>query len=125
MTEEDCKEKLQKLLVQINASRATSKLKFNQQVKITSHMSLSGGNGRIWINPHREGIDVSLSGQSLEKQMYGFMFRLFGRDCDGFKQKNAGKGFKRQPFWRTTDFRQVKEVAFKYAKTSPSKSSSK
>ena len=125
MIEEELKENLLVLVSEINASRVTPKINFNQQNKTTSNMSLTGGNGRIWIQPHTEGMDVSISGQSLEKQMYGFMLSLFRRDCDGYKQRNATKGFKRQPFWRTSDFMQVKEVAFEYAKTSPSETSSK
>ena len=78
-------------------------------------MSFSGGNGRIWITPSLDGYDISLSGASLQKQMYPFMKDRVGRDCDGFKQRN--KDLKNQPFWRVSDFELVRQAVIHYADT--------
>jgi len=81
-------------------------------------MSISGANGRVWIQPSTAGYDVSLSGESLEKQLYTFMKELFGHECNGYKQTNNNEGTKRQPFWRTSDFKKVRAAVCHYAKTS-------
>ncbi len=41
----------------------------------------------------------------------------FGRNPDGYKQRNATRGFERQPFWRTSNFLNVEAVCEMYAKT--------
>ncbi|GGB01009.1 hypothetical protein [Agarivorans gilvus] len=106
---------LEKVVSELN--RQAVVITLNQQVKTKKHMSLSGANGRLWISPSQYGYDVSLSGLSLEKQLEPTLTSYFGRECDGYKQLNGNKGFKRQPFWRTDNFRDVEVVCEMYAKT--------
>jgi len=84
-----CTEVLKKNLIHLADEVNTeigSNIKFNQQRKKKGNMSFSGANGRIWINPFHEQYDISLSGKSIEKQMYDFMCNLCGKGSDGFKQ---------------------------------------
>lgn len=117
MKQKILKNELLEFIHAINTSSGDPKLVFNQQDVVRENMSISGCNGRIWISPSSEGYDVSLSGISLEREMYGYMRALFGHECTGYKQRNANKGFKRQPFWRTSDFHKVESVIERYAKT--------
>jgi hypothetical protein len=74
-------------------------------------MSFTGGNGTIYIQPFNSEYDISLSGKSIEKQMYQFMCDLYGKR-EGYKQTKP-----KQAFWRVTDFRLVEKVVYHYAKT--------
>jgi len=89
-------------------------IKFNQQKKIKEHMSFTGGNGRIGISPSLDKYDITLSGQSLEKQMYSFMSNLCGKENDGHKQT---KPEPHAPYWRISDFELVKNAVSYYSKT--------
>ncbi|SFK48836.1 hypothetical protein SAMN04488079_11274 [Methylophaga sulfidovorans] len=112
-----CKQ-LEKLVDEINASNSNYKIKFNRQVKQTKNMSLSGANGRLGVQPSSVGYDISLSGKSIQKQMYSFMKELCNKECDGYKQLNTKLGKKDQPYWRVSDFSVVKKAAYNYATTS-------
>jgi hypothetical protein len=57
------------LVDELNENLGSLKMKFNQQQVSTGNMSLSGGNGRVWITPCSSGCDVSLSGKSLESEL--------------------------------------------------------
>ena len=117
MNEEIVKNQLERLVNSINSTQGDLRIKFNQQVKQTKNMSLTGGNGRLYVQPSTEGYDISLSGKSLENGMYGFMSGLCKKECDGYKQLNERLGKKDQPFWRVDDFNIVREAALHYAKT--------
>ncbi|EMI4329422.1 histidine kinase [Vibrio cholerae] len=97
--------------------RFRSSLVLNQQKVTKKHISLSGANGRLWMSPSIGGYDVSVSGKSLENELVPILTSYFGRGPDGYKQKNANKGFKHQPFWRTKDFQDVQAVCEMYVKT--------
>ncbi|EJO4031858.1 histidine kinase [Vibrio cholerae] len=97
--------------------RFRSSLVLNQQKVTKKHISLSGANGRLWVSPSIGGYDVSVSGKSLENELVPTLTSYFGRGPDGYKQKNANKGFKHQPFWRTKDFQNVQAVCEMYVKT--------
>lgn len=111
---DELRKKLSSLAEEINAGKA--RIKLHQQTKVRGNMSFSGGNGRIWVTPCSYGYDISLSGQSLQKQMYGFMKERVGRECDGFKQRN--KDIKNQPFWRVREFEIVHQAVIRYSETS-------
>ena len=110
------KSKLVDLVTELNDSNDLN-LKFNQQVKTIENMSISGANGRLYINPSSVGYDVSLSGKSLEKNLHGLFKELFNEDCTGFKQSNKNTGIITQPFWRTDNFSLVKKAVLLYSKT--------
>ncbi len=110
------KNKLIALVEEINNNTKTT-ISFNQQSKKKENMSLSGGNGRMWIQPSPEGYDISLSGISLEKNLTPYMEKLFGKPCDGYKQTNNNIGIIRQPYWRTDSFKLVSQAAYEYSKT--------
>lgn len=97
--------------------RFRSSLVLNQQRVTKKHISLSGANGRLWVSPSVVGYDISVSGKSLENELVPTLKTYFGRNPDGYKQKNANKGFKHQPFWRTKDFQDVQVACELYAKT--------
>ncbi len=107
---------LDKIVSDLNAS-PTFQLTLHQQDVVKKHMSVSGANGRLWVSPSKGGYDISLSGLSLENALTGALISYFGREADGYKQKNSNKGFNRQPFWRTRDFNDVKIVCEMYART--------
>ena len=117
MQEDIIKKQLLKLVDELNENIGHQKIEFTQQVKTKGNMSLCGGNGRMWINPSSVGYDVSLSGKSIEKQLYSSMKDIFGKDCDGFKQTNNNTGIITQPYWRTDSFKLVKKAAEIYSKT--------
>jgi hypothetical protein len=107
------KEKLIKLVEEIKAS-INQNVEFEQQDKIKEHMSLTGCGDRLFILPSSKHVyEVSLFGLSIEKNLYGFMKKLFGRDCDGYRNKKN----KRQPRWWTDDFDLVRKAAIIYAKS--------
>lgn len=117
MNLEIVRKQLEKLVEDINAAQGNAKIKFNCQVKQTKNMSISGANGRLAVQPSDDGYDISLSGKSIQKQMYPFMRDLCGKESDGYKQLNARLGKKDQPYWRIADFALVREAAFHYAST--------
>ncbi|MEZ8820350.1 MULTISPECIES: histidine kinase [unclassified Vibrio] len=92
-------------------------LVLHQQQITTKNISLSGANGRVWVSPCQGGYDISISGISLENDMTARLTSYFGRNPDGYKQRNATRGFERQPFWRTSNFLNVEVVCEMYAKT--------
>lgn len=114
MNENEIKERLLELVPEVNASDLlkAGKLAFHQQKIATGNMSvyLTHGIGRIYVQPSSLGCNVSLSGQVIQREMYPFMQKLLGRDCDGFAQRNRKKGKEDQPFWRTQDFGKVEEA---------------
>lgn len=105
------------LVNEINTKNGYEKLKFNQQQIKLGNMSLSGANGRLRITHSSIGYDVSLSGKSLESNLYNSFKDLFGCECHGYKQTNRNTGIITQPFWRTGNFSLVKEAALIYEKT--------
>lgn len=118
MHEEFVSTQLKKLVDEINSSNSNFKIKFNRQLKQTKNMSLSGANGRLYVQPSLTGYDISLAGQSIQELMYPFMRDLCGKECDGYKQLNSKLGKKNNPFWRVVDFALVKKAAYHYAATS-------
>lgn len=107
------KSKLIELEQQVNSNSAYN-IKFRQQQVTKENMSFSGGNGRIYIQPFHSEYDISLSGKSVEKQMYKFMCDLCGKNHDGYKQT---KPEPHSPFWRVADFKLVEKAVYHYAKT--------
>ena len=120
MNENEIKERLHEVVAEVNASDLlkAGELAFYQQKIATGNMSiyLTQGIGRIYVQPCSSGCDISLSGKVIEGEMYPFMRKLFGKECDGFKQLNRNKGKKDQPFWRTPDFGKVKEAIIYFAR---------
>ncbi|PML05254.1 hypothetical protein BCT86_13035 [Vibrio breoganii] len=103
------------LVTRLNESGYSS-IKLHQQNKRKENMSLEGGIGRLYVQPSANGYDVSLSGASIEHLMTKQLEELFGRIPDGYKQTNATKGFKKQPYWRTDNFSHVEVVSEMYAR---------
>ena len=110
------KNRLMQLVDEANTSPEIN-IQFNQQRVVKEHMSITGGNGRLYITPSVDGYDISLSGISIEKKMYAFMRDLCGKECDGYKQLNKKIGKENQPFWRVSDFKIVATAIYQYAKT--------
>jgi hypothetical protein len=110
---EALKNKLLQLQSEVNANPLHN-IEFKQQKKDKKNMSFVGGNGRIYIQPFHSEYDISLSGISIEKQMYQFMCDLCGKR-EGYKHKP------RQAFWRVTDFKLVEKAVYHYAKTQKTK----
>lgn len=117
MSVEILKSQILNLVDEINESIGIKKIAFNQQAKKKENMSLTGANGRLWIQPTTDGYDVSLSGKSLENEMTPFLTKLFNRREDGYKQSNASQGKLDQPYWRTSDFGLVRQTAIRYAQS--------
>lgn len=111
----DLKQRLLELRDQVSITGKNIEL-HQQEVK-TKNLSFSGGNGRLCIKPNTEGYDISLEGQSIQKQMYPFMKELCGKECDGYKQKNTRLGQLNSPFWRVRDFDLVRKAVIHYAGT--------
>ncbi len=120
MTANEIKELLIELVAEVNVAKLpnTGELALHEQRVTAGNLSvyLTQGSGRIYVQPNSSGCDVSLSGQVIEAEMYPFMRQLFGKECDGFKQKNRNKGWEKQPFWRTADFGKVREAIRYYAR---------
>ena len=117
MNEDTIRSHIKRVIENINTQRGDIKLGFSQQKKKTKNMSIVGGNGRLRIKPTVAGFDISLAGKSLEREMYPFMSQLFGRNHDGYKQRNKNKGTKSAPFWKTNDLSKLELAAVKYSKT--------
>ena len=107
------KSKLIKLEEEVN-SNSVYNSKFHQKQVTKENMSFSGGNGRIWIQPFHSEYDISLSGKSVEKQMYKFMCDLCGKNHNGYKKN---KPEPRQHFWRVAGFKLVEKADYHFAKT--------
>jgi hypothetical protein len=103
------KNKLLQLQSEVNINPLHN-IKFEQQEAKKENMGFIGGNGKIYIQPFHSEYDISLSGKSIEKQMYQFMCDLCGKR-EGYKHKS------RQAFWRVTDFKLVEKAVYHYAKT--------
>ena len=114
LNEDVIKDQLEELVDSINSRLSSTRIEFNQQPKTKGNMSITGCNGRMFVQPSVEGYDVSLSGKSLENEMHDFLCKLFGKECDGYKQTNTRLGKKSQPFWRVSDFQQVVEAVYRY-----------
>jgi predicted HNH restriction endonuclease len=108
----ETKQRLEKFLKTINTASPTNQFKLQQQDKKKEHIFVAGGNGRLAVQPMSKGYDIGLSSQSLVGEMYGFMVRLCGRECDGYKQT---KPKKHVPFWRVDDFGLVEKAILSYA----------
>ncbi|MEZ9784067.1 hypothetical protein BCV08_15195 [Vibrio breoganii] len=111
-------ERLVKLVERKNI-QSGSNFKVLQQEKVKANISIAGGNGRLYVQPSTEGYDVSLSGQSLEHILTSSLVNFFHRPPDGYKQTNANKGFKKQPYWRTDSFKDVETVCAFYLEVKP------
>ena len=114
MNTETTKKQLKRLVDKVNSSLQFKKLSFNQQVVIKKHMSITGGNGRLCIQPTSKGYNVGLSGKPLENEMYNFM-------CDVLKKERPDKyGFPASeslPKWEVKNFEDVRTIVLQYAKT--------
>jgi hypothetical protein len=117
MNEEIVYKKLEVLTDEINTSNANYNINLDRQTRNTKRISLTGANGRLGVYPSTIGYDISLSGKSIEEEMYPFMRDLCGRECDGYIQKNTKLGKKNQPFWRVSEFSLVKNAAYYYSTT--------
>jgi hypothetical protein len=119
MNEDEIKVRLNGLIKEINTDKLpkAGELAFHQQRVATGNMSiyLTHGTGRIYVQPKSVGCDICLSGKVIEGEMYPFMRKLFGKECDGFKQRNKNLGKTAVPFWRTEDFRKLEEAIHFYA----------
>jgi hypothetical protein len=113
MKNEIVERQLRDLVKELNRTIGREKIEFDQQPKVKAHMSLMGGNGRLCVAPNTKGIDVSVRGQSVEKQLYPEFEKLFGRKHYGYRFPKD----KRQAFWRVESFADVRAAAEIYAKT--------
>lgn len=114
MDEGVLRESMLNLVHEINDSNGNEKLAYKQQAVKTGNMSLIGGNGRLRVQPRKDGFIISLSCKSLENEMTGFMNQLVGRERDGYKQPNE-----RQPYWITDDLGLLTQAVYRYAQTIP------
>jgi hypothetical protein len=118
MNEREIKVRLLVVIADVNASNLprAGALAFHQQRVATGNMSvnLTHGTGRIYVQPCTSGCDISLSGKVIEGEMYPFMRDLFGKECDGFKQRNRNIGKEEVPFWRTQDFDKIEKAIHFY-----------
>ncbi len=111
------KAQLQKLVDIVNVSSPFYEIKFYQQKIEKRNMSISGGNGRLWVQPAKDGYYISLSGRSLVKEMSPFMREIFEKKHDGYKQPNSKTGRLDQPYWKTDNFELVVRAVFYYSRT--------
>ena len=108
---------MQKLVDIVNVSSPFYEIEFYQQKIEKRNMSISGGNGRLWVQPAKDGYYVSLSGRSLVKEMSPFMREIFKKKHDGYKQPNSKAGRLDQPYWKTDNFELVVRAVFCYSRT--------
>lgn len=92
-------------------------LELHQQAVTRKHISLTGGNGRMYVVPTADAFDIALSGISLTQQLTPVMTRICCQAATGYKQRNAKKQQVREPFWRVEDFATVEAAITEYAKT--------
>ena len=109
------KHQLSYLVEKINQISSDVNLEFHQQNVTKKHMCIKGCNGSIWIQPTLNGYDISLSGISLEKEMYGFMKELYEKECDGYKQLNKRIDQKKAPFWKVSNYEMMVKAVYRYA----------
>jgi hypothetical protein len=106
------KRQLTSLVKRINSEHPSLSLEVHQQKVTKKNMCVRGNNGSLWIEPYPNWYDISLSGQSLTKQMTGYMEQLCGVKA-GNKQSKPEPSH--QPFWRVQDFKFVEAAVCKYA----------
>lgn len=109
------KKRLCTFIDEINSELGYQKITFNEQNVKKGNISLSGANGRLYVQP-KQGVyyDVSLSGQSLEKELTKKIRELFDGKPYGYKQTKPNTT---QPYWRTENFSLVKKAIRLYVKT--------
>jgi hypothetical protein len=111
---ETLKSQLKVLVDEVNSSLGHSKLTFHQQKIRKINMSVTGGNGRLCINPTSDGYKIGLSGIPLTNEMYGFMCQLTGKSKHDIYEFPA---LEKLPKWRVDDFSLIKKAVHQYAKT--------
>ena len=105
------KQQLIALVDKVNKENPGMSLEFHQQRITKKNMCVRGNNGSLWIEPFQNWYDIGLSGQSLTKQMQGFMEKFCGQKS-GYKQT---KPEPHHPFWRVHDFKVVEAAVYRYA----------
>ncbi|CAD5373048.1 hypothetical protein RA210_U280023 [Rubrivivax sp. A210] len=110
---DNLKARLQSLVAEINSS-ASCQIMLHQQSVIRKHISLSGGNGRMYIAPTASEFDISLSGHSLTQELSPFMTDLCGPRRDYKHRKHL-----REPYWRVSDFQSIERAVKRYSQTRP------
>ncbi len=111
MNIEVCKIQILKIVDDLNRSYGMGSFQFHQQVAKVRNMSITGANGRLYIQPAGYGYGVSVSGKAGEAQLHTTFRRIFGKENDGEKQSGS------QAFWKTDDINLVESAAMAYAKT--------
>ncbi len=106
------KNQLISLVKKINSENPGLALEFHQQRVSKKNMCVKGSNGTLWIEPYSEWYDIGLSGQSLTREMQGFMEKTYGKK-KGNKQSKPEPSH--QPFWRVTDYKLVEVAVYRYA----------
>ena len=110
---ETTKHQLIRLVNRLNAENPRLALEFSQQKVCKKNMCVRGmKEGTLWVQPHQDWYDISLSGQSLTNNMTNFMEMTFGNK-QGNKQSKPEPSH--QPFWRVTEFKSVEIAVYKYA----------
>jgi hypothetical protein len=107
------KQLLISLVKTINSENPSLSLEVHQQKVVKQHICVRGNNGSLWIEPYPDWYDISLSGQSLTKQMTGYMEKLCGNKY-GNKQSKPEPSH--QPYWRVTEFKFVEAAVNQYAR---------
>lgn len=115
MNIETLKVTLQNLVELVNSLSPENTITFNQQDETKENMSLTGGNGRLIVEPRKNAYDIGLSGKNIQIEMYDFMSELCGSRCTGYKQKNQKIGKCDLPFWRVSNFELVQKAVYHYA----------
>ena len=105
----DSQKSISALVEEINLKSQAKRFTFQQQKIKTTNISITGGNGRLRIQIAKNHYHISLSGLSLEKEMYSFMESLCEKKHDGFKHPFSN------PFWKVNDFNLVRKAAYHYA----------
>lgn len=115
---DNVKARLNWLVSQLNRAGGCH-MQLHQQRVTLKHISLTGGNGRMYVVPTADAFDVVLSGASLTQELSPFMTELTGKPCTNYKQRNSKKHQRREPFWRLADFALVEIAVTQYSKTQP------
>jgi hypothetical protein len=106
------KQQLISLVKKINYENPSLSIEVHQQKVSKKNMCVRGNNGSLWIEPYPDWYDIGLSGQSLTKQMTGYMEQLCGKKT-GDKQSKPEPSH--HPFWRVNDFKFVEAAVYQYA----------
>ncbi|MBT4860345.1 MAG: hypothetical protein HON46_06015 [Gammaproteobacteria bacterium] len=106
------KQQLISLVKKINSENPSLSIEFHQQKVTKKNMCVRGKNGSLWIEPYSDWYDIGLSGQSLTKEMTGFMENICGKKA-GNKQSKPEPSH--HPFWRVNDFKVVESSVYRYA----------